>query len=182
MLICLHSHSLFFLKKEKVAVVKTPASSDKPEKLRNLLPHLVKLVLNVFRKLGAKALHPGEVFLARLAPAAKLEALVQLLLPLLQGVAEVVDPVVVRHLLAGLDRPLRHQQHLVAVHVEPQGVRLAAVVEQQKSWEYRSANLPEERELNPKMKTEEQILTYFEASRGRRCWFFLLPLSGAGCI
>ena len=68
----------------------------------------------------------------------------QLLLPLLQGVAEMVDPVVVRHLLAGLDRPLGHQEHLVAVDVQPQGVRLTAVVEQEKSWEYGSSNLPED--------------------------------------
>ena len=115
---------------------------DKPEKLHNLLPHLVKLVLNVFRKLSAKTLHPWKVFLASLAPAAELEALVQLLLPLLQGVAEVVDPIVVSHLLAGLDRPLGHEEHLVPVDVQPQGVRLTAVVEQQKSWEYGSTNLP----------------------------------------
>ena len=102
---------------------------DKPEKLHNLLPHLVKLVLNVLRKLSAKTLHPWKVFLATFTPAAELEALVQFLLPLLQGEAEVVDPVVVRHLLASLDRPLGDQQHLVAVDVQPQGVRLTAVVE-----------------------------------------------------
>ena len=129
--------------KERMAALKT-FGSQKPEKLHDLLPHLVKLVLDVFRKLSAKTLHPGEVFLASVAPAAELEALVQLLLPLLQGVAEVVDPVVVRHLLAGLDRPLRHEEHLVAVDVQPQGVRLTAVVEQQKSWEYGSSNLPED--------------------------------------
>ena len=66
----------------------------------------------------------------------------QLLLPLLQGVAEVVDPIVVSHLLAGLDRPLGHEEHLVAIDVQPQGVCLTAVVEQQKSWEYGSTNLP----------------------------------------
>ena len=124
--------------------LKTFGSPDQPEKLHNLLPHLVKFVLDGFRKLSAKAFHPREVFLARFTPAAELEPLVQLLLSLLQGVAEMVDPVVVRHLLAGLDRPLRHQQHLVAVDVEPQGVRLTAVVEQEKSWKNSSANLPED--------------------------------------
>ena len=102
---------------------------DKPEKLHNLLPHLVKLVLNVLRKLSAKTLHPWKVFLATFTPAAELEPLVQPLLPLLQGEAEVMDPIVVRHLLASLDRPLGDQEHLVAVDVQPQGVRLTAVVE-----------------------------------------------------
>ena len=68
----------------------------------------------------------------------------QLLLPLLQGVAEVVDAVVVRDLLADLDRPLGDEENLVAVDVQPEGVRLTAVVEQQKSWEYSSSNLPED--------------------------------------
>ena len=79
-----------------------------------------------------------------LAPAAELEAFVQLLLPLLQGVAEVVDPVVVRDLLTGLDRSLGNEEDLVAVDVQSEGVRLTAVVEQQKSWEYGSSNLPED--------------------------------------
>ena len=110
-------------------VLKTFMSWDKPEKLHNLLPHLVKLVLNVLRKLSAKTLHPWKVFLATFTPAAELEPLVQPLLPLLQGEAEVMDPIVVRHLLASLDRPLGDQEHLVAVDVQPQGVRLTAVVE-----------------------------------------------------
>ena len=84
----------------------------KPEKLHYFLSQLVKSVLDIVRKLSAQALHPWEVFLASLAPAAELEALVQLLLPLLQGEAEVVDPVVVRPLLPRLDRPLGHKQHL----------------------------------------------------------------------
>ena len=109
-------------KRINARVLETCLRSVKPEKLHNLLPHLVKLVLNVFRELSAKTLHPWEVFLASVAPAAELEALVEFLLPLLQGVGEVVDPIVVRHLLAGLDRPLGHQQHLVAVDVQPQGV------------------------------------------------------------
>ena len=125
-------------------VLKTFGSWDKPEKLHNLLPHLVKLVLNVLRKLSAKTLHPWKVFLAAFTPAAELEALVQFLLPLLQGEAEVVDPIVVRHLLASLDRPLGDQEHLVAVDVQPQGVRLTAVVEQEKSWENCSAHFPED--------------------------------------
>ena len=142
-LICLHSPSLFFLKRENQWVVlERLFRRDKPEKLHNLFPHLVKLVLNVFRKLSTKTFHPWKVFLASLAPTAELKALVQLLLPLLQGVAEVVDPIVVSHLLAGLDRPLGHEEHLVPVDVQPQGVRLTAVVEQQKSWEYGSTNLP----------------------------------------
>ena len=85
---------------------------QKPEKLHDFFSQLVKSVLDILRKLSAQALHPWEVFLAPLAPAAELEALVQLLLPLLEGEAEVVDPVVVRHLLPRLDRPLRHKQHL----------------------------------------------------------------------
>merc|ERR1712004_665085 len=113
----------------------------KPEKLHYFLSQLVKSVLDIVRKLGAQALHPWEVFLASLAPAAELEALVQLLLPLLQGEAEVVDPVVVRHLLPRLDRSLGYKQHLVTVDVQPQRVRLTAVVEQKQSWENCSSHL-----------------------------------------
>ena len=57
-------------KRINARVLETCLRSVKPEKLHNLLPHLVKLVLNVFRKLSAKTLHPWEVFLA---PAAELE-------------------------------------------------------------------------------------------------------------
>ena len=114
-LICLHSASLFFLvyyKNTLYFLAGKLFSYLKPEKLHYFLSQLVKSVLDILRKLSAQALHPWEVFLAPLAPAAELEALVQLLLPLLEGEAEVVDPVVVRHLLPRLDRPLRHKQHL----------------------------------------------------------------------
>ena len=136
--------------------------------------------LNAFRQLSAKALHPREVFLASLAPAAELEALVQLLLPLLQGVAEVVDPVVVRDLLTGLDRSLGNEEDLVAVDVQSEGVRLTAVVEQQKSWEYSSSNLPEDWTCSSfkdriQRTSTRAGLTYFEASRDRTCWFSPLP-------
>ena len=38
----------------------------------------------------------------------------------------------------------KQANYLVTVDVQPQRVRLTAVVEQQKSWEYGSTNLPED--------------------------------------
>ena len=93
----------FVLPEEKESNGCSRKIKNKPEQLHDLLPHLVKLVLNVVRQLSAKALHPWKVLLATFAPATKLETLVELLLPLLQWEAEVVDPIVVGDLLASLD-------------------------------------------------------------------------------
>ena len=86
-----------------------------PEHFLDVVPHLVKFVLDLLRQTGSKTAHPGEVLLAALAPAAEAEPRQQGLLALLQREAEVVDPVVVGDLLPGQDLPLSNHQNLTRV-------------------------------------------------------------------